>query len=342
MKAQVLRAFRKAEEAPLRLEEAAVPVPGPEEVLVRVAVCGVCHTDLHTVEGDLTGLSLPRVPGHQVVGTVAAAGPLVRRFRTGDRVGVAWLNRSCGECAFCLSGRENLCEQALFTGFHRDGGYAEYALVPEGFAYHMPEAIDDVHAAPLLCAGIIGYRALKLSGVGGGARLGLFGFGASAHIALQVARHWDCRVFVFSRSPEHLRHALSLGAAWAGGPDDVPPDKLDAAIIFAPVGRLYVNALRVLDRGGSAVSAGIHMTPVPEFDYGLLYHERKMLSVANATRRDGVEFLKLAAEIPVTTTVRTFPLEGANEALRLLKAGRINGSAVLVVEPGSGNATTGG
>ena len=342
MKAQVLRAFRKAEESPLRLEERAVPEPGPEEVLVRVAVCGVCRTDLHTVEGELAGLSLPRVPGHQVVGTVAATGPLVRRFRPGDRIGVAWLHRACGECTFCLSGRENLCEKAMFTGFHRDGGYAEYALAPEAFAYHMPESIDDVHAAPLLCAGIIGYRALKLGLVERGARLGLFGFGASAHIALQVARHWGCPVFVFSRSREHREHALSLGAAWAGGPDDVPPEKLDAAVIFAPAGRLYISALRILDRGGVAVSAGIHMTPIPKFDYGLLYHERKMLSVANATRSDGVEFLKLAAWIPVTTTVRTFPLEEANEALRLLKAGGINGSAVLVVEPGAVRTSTGG
>ena len=332
MRAMVLGAFGPAAGDPLEMRDVPVPEAGPEDILIRVRCCGVCHTDLHAVEGELRETKLPLVPGHEVVGVVERAGERAGRFEVGQRVGAAWLRSSCGTCRFCLSGRENLCESALFNGYHADGGYAEYMAVPEKFAYAVPAAFADEEAAPLLCAGIIGYRSLRLSGIGPGGTLGLYGFGASAHIALQIARFWGCRVFVFTRSEAHRAMALEIGAEWAGSARDDPPSKLDGAVIFAPVGALYLDALRALDRGGTAASAGIHMSPVPEIDYdGLLYHERKMLSVANATRRDGEELLRIAAEIPVRTTVRTFPLEAANEALRELKAGRINGAAVLKI-----------
>jgi propanol-preferring alcohol dehydrogenase len=263
---------------------------------------------------------------------VERAGERAGRFKAGDRVGAAWLRSACGACRFCRSGRENLCEAARFNGYHADGGYAEFMAVPEKFAYALPDGFTDEAAAPLLCAGIVGYRALALSGFERGGTVGLYGFGASAHIALQVAKHRGAKVFVFSRGEAHRRLALGLGADWAGTAADDPPEKLTSAVIFAPVGSLYLDALRVLDRGGTAASAGIHMSPVPELDYDrLLYHERRMVSVANATRRDGEELLKLAAEIPIRTTVRVFPLEAANEALALLKAGKIDGAAVLKV-----------
>ncbi len=331
MKAQVLEGFGPAESGPLRLKDVPVPAPGPHDVLLRVLCCGVCHTDLHTVEGELPDVRLPRVPGHEVVGMVEKTGEKAGRFKPGDRVGAAWLHSACGECSFCGTGRENLCREARFTGLHFDGGYAEFAVVPEAFAYRLPEGPPTENIAPLLCGGIIGYRSLRKSGIRPGGRLGLYGFGASAHIALQIAVHEGCRVYAFSRSEEHRALALELGAGWAGGPEDVPDARLDAAVIFAPVGRLYVNALKNLERGGTVVSAGIHMSPIPEFDYSLLYHERKMSSVANATRNDGEELLRLAAEIPIRTTVEVFPLEQAGEALKAMKAGRINGAAVLRV-----------
>jgi len=250
----------------------------------------------------------------------------------GDRVGAAWLRSACGKCRFCLSGRENLCETARFNGYHADGGYAEYMAVPEKFAYAIPDRFTDENAAPLLCAGIVGYRALVLSGIQPGGTLGLYGFGGSAHIAIQIAKHWGVRVFVFTRGAEHRELAKTLGADWAGTAKDDPPAKLTNAIIFAPVGSLYLDALRVLDRGGTVASAGIHMSPVPEMDYAkYLYHERRMTSVANATRKDGEELLRVAADIPVRTTVQTFPLEAANDVLRLLKAGKVNGAAVLQI-----------
>ncbi len=335
MKAMVLREFgRPHENGPLVLADVPMPDVGDADILIRVSCCGVCHTDLHTVEGELPSLNLPRIPGHEVVGRVEKAGKDARRFKEGQRVGAAWLHSACGVCRFCRRGDENLCERARFNGYQADGGYAEFMAVPEGFAYALPEVFTDEEAAPLLCAGIIGYRALRLSGVKPGGTLGLFGFGASAHIAIQVARKWGCRVFVFTRSEDHRALARRLGADWVGAAQDDPPAKVDGAVIFAPVGALFLDALRVLDRGGTAASAGIHMSPIPELDYDrLLYHERTMRSVANATRGDGEELLGVAAKIPVRTTTQAFPLEKANDVLALLKAGRINGAAVLRIGP---------
>jgi len=332
MKAMVLTRFRPASENPLELRNVPVPQPGPGDILVKVGCCGVCHTDLHTAEGELPDVKLPRILGHEVIGTVEKRGALAKRFKAGERVGAAWLYTTCGTCRFCRSGRENLCENARFTGFHQDGGYAEYMIVPEKFAYAVPEVFCDVEAAPLMCAGIVGYRSLKLCGIKPGGKLGLYGFGASGHVAIQIARHWGCRVYVFTRSEEHRRLAKKLGASWTGLAKDDPPTKLDSAVIFAPAGNLFLDALRVLDRGGTVASAGIYMSPIPEIEYGrFLYHERTMLSVANATREDGEELLKVAAEIPVRTSVEVFRLEQANEALKLLKSGKVIGAAVLKV-----------
>lgn len=332
MKAMVLAGFGAAADHPLERRDVPVPAVGPEDVLIKVRCCGVCHTDLHVIEHELAEARLPLVPGHEVIGTVERRGERARRFEVGRRVGAAWLRSACGVCRFCRSGRENLCESARFNGYHADGGYAEYMAVPERFAYAVPDSFPDAGAAPLMCAGIVGYRALRLCGIEPGGVLGLYGFGGSAHIAIQIARHRDARVFVFTRSPEHQRHALGLGAEWVGTAKDEPPAKLTSAIIFAPAGSLYLDALRATDRGGTVVSAGIHMSPIPEMDYDrYLYHERRMLSVANATRQDGEELLAAAAEIPVRTTVRTYPLEGANEALADLRSGRIDGAAVLVI-----------
>jgi alcohol dehydrogenase, propanol-preferring len=330
MKAMVLDAFRPAAESPLAMRDVPVPSVGPEDVLIKVRCCGVCHTDLHAVEGELPNANLPLIPGHEVIGIVERAGERAGRFRVGDRVGAAWLRSACGVCRFCRSGRENLCEAARFNGCQADGGYSEYMALPEKFAYAVPERFTDEEAAPLMCAGIVGYRALGQSGLEPGGTLGLYGFGASAHIALQIAKHRGARVLVFSRSAQHRALAKALGADWAGTSADTPPAKLTSAIIFAPIGSLYLDALRVLDRGGTVASASIHMSPVPEMDYDkYLYYERKMISVANATRQDGEELLRVAAEIPVRTTVQAFPLEAANDALKLLKAGKINGAAVL-------------
>jgi len=332
MKAMVLGAFRPATEKPLEMMDVPVPTVGPEDIFIKVGCCGVCHTDLHAVEGELPKAKLPLIPGHEVIGIVEGVGERAGRFKVGQRVGAAWLRSACGVCRFCRSGRENLCETAHFNGCHADGGYAEFMALPEKFAYAVPDNFSDEDAAPLMCAGIVGYRALELSGIRAGGILGLYGFGASAHIAIQIAKHRDAQVYVFSRSVEHRGLARELGADWAGTTEDNPPAKLTNAIIFAPVGSLYLDALRVLDRGGTVASAGIHMSPIPEMDYGkYLYHEKKMLSVANATRKDGEELLRVAAEIPVRTTVQTFPLAQANDVLRLLKAGKINGAAVLQV-----------
>jgi propanol-preferring alcohol dehydrogenase len=332
MKAMVLAGFGPPAARPLELRDIPVPDVGPEDILINVRCCGVCHTDLHIVEKELPEARLPLVPGHEVIGVVELAGERAGRFRIGQRVGAAWLRATDGECRFCQSGRENLCESARFNGYHADGGYAEYMAVGEKYAYAIPDRFDDAEAAPLMCAGIVGYRALALSGIQPGGVLGLYGFGGSAHIAIQVARHRGARVFVFTRSAKHQQHARELGAEWVGTAAEAPPAPLTNAILFAPAGSLYLDALRVMDRGGTVVSAGIHMSPIPEMDYDrYLYQERKMLSVANATRRDGEELLAAAAEIPVRTTVRTFPLEAANEALAELKAGRIDGAAVLQI-----------
>ncbi|KPJ53134.1 alcohol dehydrogenase [candidate division TA06 bacterium DG_24] len=332
MKAMILEQPRPIGEHPLQLVDLPAPEPGVGEVQVRVHVCGICHTDLHTVEGELPLLGRPLVIGHQVVGTVEKRGKGTTRFSEGDRVGLAWLASTCGKCRFCLSGRENLCPDARFTGYDVDGGYAEYTVAKEAFAYRLPDGFADEQAAPLLCAGIIGFRALRLSEIQPGSRLGLYGFGASAHVAIQVAVHWRCEVYVFTRSPAHQDLARSLGATWVGRAEMTPPEKLDSAIIFAPAGELVLDALRVLERGGTLALAGIYSTPVPALNYTEhLYYERTVRSVTAATRQDGEELLRLAGEIPIETEIERFPLHDANRALELLKASRINGAGVLTI-----------
>lgn len=329
MKAMVLREQAPIENEPLTLEEVPDPQPGPGEVRLRVLTCGVCHTDLHEVEGDLKLRKCPVIPGHEIVGIVDALGKGASRFALGDRVGVAWLHRTAETCEFCARGLENLCPDARFTGWDVDGGYAELTVVPEEFAYPIPDELDDIGAAPLLCAGIIGFRALRLAGAEGARRLGLYGFGASAHIVIQIARHQGSEVYVFTRSPEHRQHARELGAVWVGEAGEDPGARLDAGIIFAPAGSLVPEALRALERGGTLVCAGIYMTPIPEFDYELLYGERVLRSVTNATRADGEGLMRVAGEVPVRTDVTVFDLAQANEALRRVKHSEVRGAAVL-------------
>jgi propanol-preferring alcohol dehydrogenase len=332
MKAVLLHTPKPIDQRPLVFADAPDPSPGPNEILVRVTVCGVCHTDLHEVEGELPMLRSPVIPGHQVVGTVAVLGESATGFRVGERVGIAWLHDTCGVCEFCLRDSENLCGTARFTGWSVHGGYAEYVTVPEAFAYRIPERFPDEQAAPLLCAGIIGHRALRISGIQPGQRLGLYGFGASAHIAIQVARHWGCQVYVVTRSEANREFARKLGAVWVGGSGDTPPAKLHASVIFAPAGTLVREALEVLEKGGRLALASIYMTPVPPLDYlKHLYHEKVIQSVANATRRDGRELLDLAGRIPIHTATQVFPLQQANEALLALKTGRVSGAIVLRV-----------
>ncbi len=330
MKAMQLKNFGFIEEEPLELVDISTPDPEKGEILILVNICGVCHTDLHTVEGELPEVKLPVIPGHQIVGTVEKLGEGAARFTNGDRVGVAWLYSTCGKCRYCRNDRENLCENARFTGYSADGGYAEYMVIPEKFAYRIPEIFSDEEASPLLCAGIIGYRALRLSQIKPGQRLGLYGFGASAHVAIQVAVHWGCEVYVFSRSKDHRAHAEKLGAVWTGTSKEKPPEKLDSSINFTPAGDTVLDGLRHLDKGGIHTLAGIYMSPVPEMDYTeYLYHERTLRSVANATRRDGEELLKIAGEIPIRTTTQAFPLEDANKVLKLVKNSKIDGAAIL-------------
>jgi propanol-preferring alcohol dehydrogenase len=319
------------ESAPLCCDSRPTPSPGPDEILVRVIACGVCRTDLHIVEGDLPLVRSPIVPGHQVVGRIEATGSSAHRFRIGDRVGIAWLRRTCGACAACRRGRENLCERSEFTGYHADGGFADYAVVPEGFAYAIPPLFGDAEAAPLLCAGIIGYRALKRSDVPPGGRLGIYGFGASAHVTLQVARARGCEVFVCTREASHRELARRLGATWVGDIGEAMPAKADGTILFAPVGDLVPVALRNLARGGTLALAGIYMTPVPPLDYERdLFYERSIRSVTANTRADGEELLAEAARIPIRPATTTFPLEDANRALALLKRGGFAGAGVLL------------
>ncbi|MDA8219187.1 MAG: zinc-dependent alcohol dehydrogenase family protein [Dehalococcoidales bacterium] len=332
MKAMILDEPAPIESEPLKLRDVPDPVPGPGQVRLRVHACGICHTDLHIVEGELPLPKLPIIPGHQIVGTVDRLGEGVQSLRLGERVGVPWLAHTCGVCAFCRRGEENLCENIRFTGYHVDGGFAQYTLAAEGFAYPLPEGSPDLQAAPLLCAGIIGFRALRLSEIRPGERLGLYGFGASAHIAIQIARHWGCEVYIFTRGEGHRQLARQLGAAWTGRAEDTPPAPPDSSIIFAPAGRLVPEALRALRRGGTLALAGIYMSPIPEMDYSLLYGERTVRSVANSTRQDAVDLLRLAAEIPIRTEVEVFPLGEANRALRLLKEGQIRGAGVLEVD----------
>jgi propanol-preferring alcohol dehydrogenase len=331
MKAALLRAPQPVERNPLELADVPAPQPGPHDVLVRVAACGVCRTDLHVTEGELERRKSPIIPGHQVVGSVEQTGAEVTRFRRGDRVGIAWLHATDGTCRYCRSGRENLCDNAAFTGWTVDGGYAENALGAEQFVYALPEGFGDLAAAPLLCAGIIGYRALRVSGIARGGRLGIYGFGAAGHVCIQVARHWGADVYVMTRDERHRKLASELGATWVGAAADRPPQKLDSAIIFAPAGELVIAALASLDKGGTLALAGIHMSATPPIDYGLLYHERVVRSVANNTRQDGEDFLRTAAEIPIHTEVEVFPLEEANRALNALKNDAIRGAAVLRV-----------
>jgi len=329
VKAMLLEAPAPVETAPLRAADVADEALRPGEVRLEVHACGVCRTDLHTVEGEVAVPHLPVVPGHQIVGVVTEAGPGVSSDLVGRRVGVAWMAGACGTCAWCLSGRENLCPEARFTGVHRHGGYAEHAVARADFVYTLPDAFDDVQAAPLLCAGVIGYRALRLAGALAGGRLGIFGFGASAHIALQVAKHARCEVFVFTRAEHHIRHALSLGAAWAGAPEQPPPAPLDRAVIFSPAGEQVPLALRCVARGGTVACAGVTMSDVPSFPYSDLYHERTVRSVANATRADARELLQLAVRIPITTSVEVLALERANEALLRVKRSAASGALVL-------------
>ncbi len=330
MYAQVLHRPRPIAEQPLVLTDVPLPKVDPGQILLRVAACGVCHTDLHTVEGDLHLPKLPIAPGHQVVGVVAEVGAGVDSFAVGERAGAIWLHRTCGVCEYCRSGRENLCERAAFAGLHVDGGYAEYMVVDADFAHRLPADLADIEVAPLLCGGVIGYRALRLSGIQPGQRLGLYGFGNSAHIAIQIARFWGCQVFVFTRDAGHQEHARSLGAAWVGRAEESPPSWLDAAIVFAPAGEIALRALQALRPGGTVALAGIHMSPIPSLPYEVIYGERVLRSVANSTRQDARDLLALAAAIPVHTDVSVFPLAAANEALAALKASRFAGAAVLV------------
>lgn len=315
----------------LSLLDVAMPRPSAEQVLLRLHACAVCRTDLHVIDGELLEPKTPLIPGHEIVGSVAAVGAAVTRFKIGDRLGVPWLGWTCGECSFCREGQENLCDRAKFTGYTLDGGYAEYTVADQRFCFPIPDDYSDVEAAPLLCAGLIGYRSLVKAG--DGKRLGIYGFGAAAHIVAQVAKYQNREIYAFTRpgDSEAQQFALALGAVWAGSSDELPPVKLDAVIIFAPVGALVPQALKAVRKGGTVVSGGIHMSDIPSFPYAILWEERSLCSVANLTRRDGTEFMALAPKVPVRTQVETFALEEANEALQRLRSGTIHGAAVLVI-----------
>jgi len=326
MRAMVLRRAGQ----PLDLEDVTRPEPGPGQLLVRVGACAVCRTDLHVVDGDLTGPKLPLIPGHEIIGTVEATGPGVMGFRIGDRIGIPWLGHTCGQCDYCRRGDENLCDAARFTGYTIDGGFAEYTVADHRYCFPVPDSYSAIDAAPLMCAGLIGYRSYRMSGEA--QRIGLYGFGAAAHIIAQVATHQGRKVFAFTQpgDVETQAFAKSLGAVWAGGSDEAPPRPLDAAIIFAPVGALVPAALRAVDKGGTVVCAGIHMSEIPAFPYDILWEERVVRSVANLTRADGEAFLRIAPDVPVKTEVTVYPLERANDALDDLRYGRFEGAAVLV------------
>jgi propanol-preferring alcohol dehydrogenase len=331
MNACLLKSPAPVKGDPLVFADVPVPQPAEGEVLVRVSHCGVCRTDLHVVEGELPPHKSPLIPGHQVVGRVEKLGAGAKKVGIGARVGIAWLHHTDGTCDYCRSGAENLCDAPTFTGYTVDGGYAEYAVAPEDFVYAIPEAFSNQQAAPLLCAGIIGFRCLRLSAIKAGGKLGFYGFGAAAHLAIQVALHWNVGVYAMTRDRRHQRLALDLGAKWAGDTFAEPPVKLDAAIVFAPAGEIVPAALRVLRKSGALVLGGIHMSPIPSFSYDLLYQERLIRSVANNTRQDGEDFLRVAAEIPIRTHVQLFPLADANRALNALKNDAIEGAAVLTV-----------
>ncbi|HEY6274417.1 MAG TPA: zinc-dependent alcohol dehydrogenase family protein [Terriglobales bacterium] len=329
MKAWVLTKPGPAETNPLELSEVPVSEPGPHEVLVRVNACGICRTDLHVVEGELPPKKPRIIPGHQIVGIIERSGSTPAKYPLGARVGIPWLHKTCGKCAFCMKGRENLCDSPEFTGYTVAGGFAQYTVAHEDFVYPIPEGFADLAAAPLLCAGIIGFRCLRVAGIMAGANLGIYGFGAAGHVSIQVARHWNAKVFVCTREEKHRRLALELGAAWAGGAAAEPPEKLDASIIFAPAGELVPPALQALKKGGTLVLGGIHMSDIPSFAYPLIYHERSIKSVANNTRDDGHEFMKLASQIPVRTEIQVFSLEQADQALNSLKHDGVRGAGVL-------------
>ena len=333
MKAMVLTHPAAVETSPLTWTELPVPEPRGVELRVRVQACGICRTDLHVVEGELPPRRPQVIPGHQIAGVVDATGPDARRFRTGDRVGIAWLRSTCGTCRYCARGDENLCPNARFTGYDEDGGYAEYAVVNEDFAYELPEGLDPATATPLLCAGIIGYRALRRADVRPGARVGLYGFGSSAHISIQVARHWGCAVYVMTRDPRQQALARELGAVWAGDADERPPELLDSAILFAPAGNLVPAALEALDRGGTLALAGIYLSAIPRMDYQRhLFFERNLRSVTANTRQDAHDLLGLASAIPLRPRTTAFTLKDANQALQQLKCDGIRGSGVLVID----------
>jgi propanol-preferring alcohol dehydrogenase len=332
MRAMLLPERGPVETSPLLLTELPDPAPGPGEIRVKVSACAICRTDLHVIEGDLPVRRMPLIPGHQAVGTVDAAGAGASRFPRGARVGIAWLARTCGECAFCAADRENLCDRPVFTGYHRDGGFAEYAVVPEAFAYPLPSAFRDAEAAPLLCAGIIGFRALRRADLPRGGTLAIFGFGSSAHIVIQIALHRGCEVLVCTRGEKHRELAKRMGASWAGENPEEMPAPADSAILFAPAGELVPKALRKLKKGGTLSLAGIHMSDIPSMRYEeCLFYEKNVRSVTANTRQDGEELLREAAEIPLRPEIVLFPLEEANRALQLLKADKLQGTGVLTV-----------
>lgn len=327
MRAMILEKQRQK----LQLKDVPIPTPDDNQVLIKVNVCGICRTDLHVVDGDLKEPNLPIIPGHQIVGRITALGKNVKSLSIGDRIGVPWLGGSCGECHFCTTDRENLCDKAKYTGYQSNGGFAEYCVADERFCFPIPKDYPDLQAAPLLCAGLIGYRSLKMTEEG--KKLALYGFGAAAHIIIQVANYQNREVYAFTREgdTQSQTFAKKLGAKWVGNSNELPPDKLDAAIIFAPVGELVPQALKGVDKGGIVVCAGIHMSDIPSFPYSILWEERTLKSVANLTRKDGIEFLELAPKVPVKTEVTSYPLEKANEALDDLRNGRFNGAGVIVI-----------
>ncbi|MBY0500740.1 MAG: zinc-dependent alcohol dehydrogenase family protein [Alphaproteobacteria bacterium] len=334
MRAQVLFQTDDIKNHPLLLQEMEIPKRHPGHLLIESHVCGICRTDLHVVEGDLILKKLPIIPGHQVIGKIKECDEGITGFKPGERVGVAWLQATCGKCRFCLTFRENLCEQATFTGWTAQGGFADYMIVPPQFVYPIPETYPDIQAAPLLCAGIIGYRSLKLMNIldWTGRRIGIYGFGAAGHIAIQLLKAWGADVYVCTRDESHRMLAQKLGAVWTGGALDQPPHLLDGSVVFAPVGEIIPAALKGLDRGACLILAGIHMSPIPRFSYDILYGERLIRSVTNNTKQDGIEFLEHAAQIGIKTHVQTFRLEDANEALYALKYDHIQGAGVLVIK----------
>lgn len=331
MRAMVLEKPDLVENKPLLSKDIEKPQPNDNEILIKIKYCGVCHTDLHVVEGELKKPKLPLIPGHEIIGQVEKLGKDVKDLSIGDKVGVAWIHSSCHSCKYCAKDQENLCDNAKFTGYTVDGGYGEYTIVPNSFAYKLPNGLGEMESAPLMCAGVIGYRSFRLSDIRPGQRLGLFGFGASAHIVIQIAKNQDCDVYVFTRSKNHQDHAKELGADWVGSLNDMPPNKIDSGIIFAPAGPVVLDALKVLDKGGTLAINAIYMTDIPPLSWDLLWEERKIVSIANVTHQDAIEFLKLAKSIKIKTEIVPYDLEDANIALLDLKKSKFNGAGVLKI-----------